>query len=508
MGSPKSDWITPLLLFIVTLLTRLPFTSQLLFNLDSVQFAMALDKYDVALDLPHPPGYFLYVMLAKALNGFVHDPNVSYVVISLFFSGLTVVVIYALGAALFDQEVGRWAAVLGVTSPLLWFYGEVALTYIVEAFFSVSVALACWRIRKGEHHLIWWSAILLGVSGGIRQNTPVFLLPLWLFCLSRVPLKKMVPAFIIFGLVSCAWFVPMVIMTGGLERYYDALRTLWVNQNAPASVFESGMAYRVKFLAAVGRFTFYGVGLGLFFVLLHLYSLVRRGGWRCFLGEKGLFFILWIMPAILFYIFLHIHPGNPGFGLFYTPALLLLVPVSVSYIVGEAKRLLPRVHVRPRPVCLGTLGFLLAAQLCLFLFSPLPTSASEIRNHDQRLSLILENIRKDFSPANTIIVSRPYFLYSSWHTAYYLRDFAAYEEGYQLPGSDEMIKIFRDKAPFHPVNRMSPPTEIKYLVYLFDPADLDEKAFAEREGLHRVDLDAETFFYYGEFATLMRHERA
>jgi MFS family permease len=505
MGLPKNGLITPLILFTVTLLSRLPFTSQLLYNLDSAQFAMALDKYDVALDLPHPPGYFLYVMLAKGLNGFVHDANASYVIISLLFSGLTVVVIYYLGAALFDREVGRWAAVLGLTSPLLWFYGEVALTYIVEAFFSASIALVCWRIRKGEHQLVWWSAILLGVSGGIRQNTPVFLLPLWLFCLKRVPLKKMVPAFIVFGLVSCAWFVPMVVMTGGLERYYGALRTLWVSQNAHASVFESGIAYRVMFLSAVGRFAFYGVGLGLFFVLLHLYSLVRRGVWRCFLGEKKVFFLFWIMPAILFYIFLHIHPGNPGFGLFYAPALLLLVPVSVSYIAGEAKRLLPRLHVRPHPVFLGTLGFLLATQLYIFLFSALPISAAEIRNHDQRLSLILASIRKDFSPADTIIVSRPYFLYSTWHTAYYLRDFAVYGEGYQPPGSDATIKIFLDKPPFEPLMRMTPPTEIKYLVYLIDPSDLAEKEFAEKEGLHRVDLDAETFYYYGEFSTLMRH---
>jgi hypothetical protein len=211
------------------------------------------------------------------------------------------------------------------------------------------------------------------------------------------------------------------------------------------------------------------------------------------------------MPAVLFYIFLHIHTGNPGFGLFYAPALLLLVPVSVAYIVGEAKRLLPRLNVRPHPVSLVTLGVLLATQLGFFLFSSLPTSAAEIRNHDQRLALILASIRKDFSPANTIIASRPYFLYSAWHTAYYLRDFAAYEEGYQYPESDATIKIFRDKAPFHPLHRMTPPTEIKYLVYVIDPADLAEKEFAEKEGLHRVDLDAETFFYYGEFVILMRH---
>lgn len=500
MGLPKNNWLIPLTLFAVTLLSRLPFTSELLYNLDSVQFAMAMEKYDVALHHPHPPGYFLYVMLAKVINGFVHDANASYVAMSLLFSGLTVVVIYYLGTALFDEEVGRWAAVLGLTSPLLWFYGEVALTYIVEAFFSASIALLCWRISKGEHRLIWWSAIILGISGGIRQNTPVFLLLLWLFSLRHIQLKRVVLALTVFVLVSFAWFVPMVVMTGGLERYSGALGALWVTQNAPGTVFESGIEYRGKFLSAVGRFAFYGVGVGLFFLLLHLYSVIRKGLWRSFFEEKWLFFIFWIVPALLFYIFIHIHPGNPGFGLFYAPALLILVPVSVSYIIEEAKRLFPGLSVTPKPIFFGVCGLLLIVHLYLFLFSSLPTSATEIRNHDARLSMILANIRKDFSPANTIISSKPYFLYSSWHTAYYLRDFAAYEEGYQYPELGRSLKIFHERAPFHPVNQITPPTEIEYLVYLIDPADLAEKEFAEKEGLHRVDLDEETFFYYDIFA--------
>jgi 4-amino-4-deoxy-L-arabinose transferase-like glycosyltransferase len=502
MEQQKTDWIPPLTLFVVTLLSRLPFTSKLLYNLDSVQFAMAVEKYDVALHQPHPPGYFLYVMLAKMLNGFVHDANTSYVMISGIFGSLTVVAIYYLGKEVFNKEVGRWAALLALASPLLWFYSEVALSYIVEAFFSVYVALLCWRILRGEHRLTGWSAVILGISGGIRQNTPVFLFPLWLFSLRNIQPRKIILALTVFTLVSLLWFVPMVVMTGGLDRYYEALRILWVTQNAPGTILESGMEYRIKFVSAVGRFAFYAVGLGLVLMLLHLYSLMRKGLWCSLFMGKGLFFVIWIVPALLFYIFLHIHTGNPGFGLFYAPALLILVPVSVSYVIEEAKRLLPRLNFRPKPVFLGMMSLLLLFNLSLFLFSSIGTSAMEIRNHDVRLNGILDKIQKEFSPTNTIIVSRPYFLYSSWHTAYYLRDFASYLEGHQYPEPEDSLKIFQNKGPFSLVSETTSPKNVDYFVYLIDPDDLEERDFAEAHGLHRIDLDADTFFYYSEYETV------
>src|SRR3989304_7179112 len=114
----KADWITPLALFLITLLTRIPFTSKLLYNLDSVHFALPLEKYYVYLHQPHPPGYFLYVMMGRAINLFVQDANTSYLVISVVFSGLTVVAVYYLGMAIFNKETGLWAALLALTSPL------------------------------------------------------------------------------------------------------------------------------------------------------------------------------------------------------------------------------------------------------------------------------------------------------------------------------------------------------------------------------------------------------
>src|SRR4030067_3107297 len=127
----KHDLLLPLSLFFITIITRIPWTSKLLYHWDSVQFALALKKYDITLHQPHPPGYFLYVMLGRLLNLFINDADTFFVSISLIFSGLAVAAIYHLGKEIFDKNIGVIAAAIALTSPNLWFHGEVALTYIV-----------------------------------------------------------------------------------------------------------------------------------------------------------------------------------------------------------------------------------------------------------------------------------------------------------------------------------------------------------------------------------------
>jgi 4-amino-4-deoxy-L-arabinose transferase-like glycosyltransferase len=209
--------------------------------MDSVQFALALEKYDLTLHQPHPPGYFLYVMLGRFINLFVQDANNTFISISIFFSGLAVVTIYFLGKEIFDKKTGICSALIAITSPNLWFHGEVALTYVVEAFFSSFVALLCWRILTGEHKYLWLSVIALGIAGGIRQNTVVFLLPLWLFSVKAVPLRKIFLSLILLGIVCLLWFVPMVWMTGGWDAYRSAFRELWLFNTGNVSVFQKGL---------------------------------------------------------------------------------------------------------------------------------------------------------------------------------------------------------------------------------------------------------------------------
>jgi 4-amino-4-deoxy-L-arabinose transferase-like glycosyltransferase len=196
--------------------------------MDSVHFALALKNYDIAVHQPHPPGYFLYIMLGRFFSLFTSNANMTFIMISVLFSGLTVVAVYLLGRELYDKKTGLLAAIIALTSPNIWFHGEVALTYIVESFFSTAFALVCWKVYKGNHRYLWLSAVILAVAGGVRQNTAVFLFPLWLFSMKGVPLRKIMLSMGLFSMCCLFWFFPMVRMTGGWDVYKGAFREIWL----------------------------------------------------------------------------------------------------------------------------------------------------------------------------------------------------------------------------------------------------------------------------------------
>jgi 4-amino-4-deoxy-L-arabinose transferase-like glycosyltransferase len=131
-------------------LSRYLFRSHLLYDLDSVNFALGVARFDPTVHQPHPPGYFLYICLARLVNSFVHDPNAALVAISIVASCGAVVMIYMLAFDWFGENAARFAALLFLFSPLAWFHGIVALVYVVEAFLSALVGYFCWQLCKGR----------------------------------------------------------------------------------------------------------------------------------------------------------------------------------------------------------------------------------------------------------------------------------------------------------------------------------------------------------------------
>jgi hypothetical protein len=414
----NKDIILPLSLFILTILTRIPFMSKLLYHWDSVQFALALENYDITVHQPHPPGYFLYVMLGRLINFFIKDANTTFIFISILFSGLAVVAIYYLGKEIFDKKTGIVAALIALTSPNLWFHGEVALTYIVEAFFSSFVALLCWRILKGEHKYILLSVVALSIAGGIRQNTVVFLLPLWLFSVKGVLPRKIIASIGLLGIVCLLWFVPMVWLTGGWHAYNEALRELWEFNTGHVSVFEQGWATFKIFSSALVRFVIYGVGAGIFILGLAMYSLIRHRKLRFFDSNKIFFFLLWFMPSVLFYLLIFIHPANPGYVLIFLPALLILTAASIGFISNDLKGFIPKDFA---PLIASIIIVINTTMFFVYHY----VSCKEIRTHDRDLSIMFDGI-KSFNPEITAIFVEPYIFYGFRHIMYYLPEYRVY----------------------------------------------------------------------------------
>ena len=84
MNSGRTHDASPILIA-ATALTRFVFRSRYLYDIDSVNFALALKRFDPSVHQPHPPGYFLYVCLGRLVNLFFHDANAALVAISIVF---------------------------------------------------------------------------------------------------------------------------------------------------------------------------------------------------------------------------------------------------------------------------------------------------------------------------------------------------------------------------------------------------------------------------------------
>src|SRR5438132_5794066 len=91
------------------LISRFLFRSHFLYDIDSVNFALALDRFDPSVHQPHPPGYFLYICLGRLVNTLFHNANSALVAISIAASCGAAALIHALTGEWFGRKAAGFA---------------------------------------------------------------------------------------------------------------------------------------------------------------------------------------------------------------------------------------------------------------------------------------------------------------------------------------------------------------------------------------------------------------
>jgi hypothetical protein len=379
-----------------------------------------MKNYDILLHQPHPPGYFLYVMLGRACNLIFADANYALILQSIIFSGLTVLTIYYLGREIFDEKTGLFAALLALTSPNFWFHGEVALTYANEAFFSAFIGLLCWRASKGDKGYLWFSVALLAIAGGFRQNTPFFFFPLWLYSTRKESIGKILSCLLVFTIISLSWFLPMVFLTGGEERFFEAFKELMRFNSGHVSIIEKGIPALTAYARALHSFITITLGVALPLTLLALYALVRNRSVSLLKNTKSSFFAFWIIPSLMFYLLFFIHQDNPGYILVLLPPLVLVAANAMSYLCSELSKLTNKSIHR----ILFSITILVNA--AIFLFPHIALSRYGIIDHDRDIVTIRNSLRK-YNPESTYLFVGPYIFYSYRHLMLYLPKFSVFQ---------------------------------------------------------------------------------
>jgi hypothetical protein len=425
-----ADWIA-VGLAAVTLATRLPFASEMLFSFDSANYAFAVrDYYNVAHHQPHPPGYPLYVAVAKLFDLLVREPNRSLVLVSITAATLAVVFTYWLGREWLGRAGGAAAGLLLVLSPGFWGYSEVAYPYTCLAAGSAIGALACWRMRQGATGLMAWSGVLMGTIAGIRWDSLVFLAPLWALSLRRATRSGILLAAA--GLVAAVggWAAPMVLLSGGWAGYAEALRAQSSFVVGSFSLFGSGGDFLVRLnLHTLTTYLRQSFGLGL---LVLVFAIGRMfGPARLAADGRVRFLAVWMIPPLLVYLLIHI--GDPGYVLSLAPPASLLVAWTMIDVADELGRTMQlpagRVKLWPwlaartggLPSLLPAVGVLAigAWGANVFFRAPGPARLPEIRQIDATLRSQVAYVRAQLEPSGSVILAHDRFRQAQ----YYLRGF-------------------------------------------------------------------------------------
>ena len=112
-------------LYLVAHLLYLPPTLE---DIDSINFALGVRDFDVARHQPHPPGYPVFIALAKASTGAlqaigVRDPAPAALALLSALAGTALIpLLFALFRGLgAGVHLAWWAMAVAVCSPLMWF---------------------------------------------------------------------------------------------------------------------------------------------------------------------------------------------------------------------------------------------------------------------------------------------------------------------------------------------------------------------------------------------------
>ncbi|HTQ81343.1 MAG TPA: hypothetical protein VMM92_15195, partial [Thermoanaerobaculia bacterium] len=401
-----------LLAGIAALLSRIPFAAQRMWDHDSVQFALGVERYDLAAHHPHPPGYPLYIGLLKLLAAVGIDSLHGMVGLAIVASGLgAALLVLLVGELAGSTRAGLFAAVLYIFNPLLWFYAELPLLYAVEGGLTVAVAYSVWRMGSSRGSFLAACA-LFALVGGLRQSTMVLLAPLFLYGVylawrrGRLTWGLLSAGAALSGALVLAWFVPLCLLAGGYGAYRRISAEHFATLLPQTSIlYGAGWGALAHNGTVLAKWAIQGLFPGaIALAVLLLLGGTLRPGLRL-LGGRALFLTAWALPPMLFFALFHITKG--GYTLVHLPALL----AALALVAAPGLAASPR-----RAAAVSALAALLGGGLFLF-GADRPETASRlwfpVRNEWNRETLVtyerelddtLQTVRQ-YPPESTVLVA-------------------------------------------------------------------------------------------------------
>ena len=197
---------------------------------DSVGFVLALEHYDVTLHQPHPPGYFLYIMLGRLVQAMVGDGWTALWLLGIIGVGLAVAFIVRAGWEV-TPGAGVATGVIALFSPLLLAAAARGETYTLACALSAFIGWRVLRLRLTNCDKMK-EVIIVSVA-------MAFLLPLWSYGVLALGWRGLMIGSTVGAMGTVRWLLPMVsLQPGGLPAIRHASSMLssgWVAQFSRSS---------------------------------------------------------------------------------------------------------------------------------------------------------------------------------------------------------------------------------------------------------------------------------
>ena len=242
----KRLWASGLaILFLIAHLVFLPSTLE---DIDSLNFALGIHDFNPTQHQPHPPGYPVFIALAKTARAVVPSDARALALLGALFGALAVFPLLKIYEDLEALEgrpastlVPALASLLAIASPLYWFNAGRPMSDVPGLAFTLAAqsALVSAFVRQrlnpartpealaDSGKMIVLGAFLSALAIGTRSQAAALTLPLLLVVLvqraGRGAAGALLGSAMSFTIGTLIWGVPLVVASGGVMAFRSAL---------------------------------------------------------------------------------------------------------------------------------------------------------------------------------------------------------------------------------------------------------------------------------------------
>ena len=245
----RVEWLVLLSAVAGLLALRLPFLPPTLEDIDSVNFDLGVHDYDPVRHQPHPPGYPVYIVLARLIH-FAFDSHAAGLgAVSALFSSLSVIPLYFLMRRLTSHPAAVLVCVLTLFNPIVWFNSVRPMSDMTGLFLATAaqcVLVTALLESTPRRRLLWWLAgtAIAGISIGARVQAVWLVGPLMLYGTWRLrSLRTAAATVVCFAAAVGVWLVPMLVASGGMGPFLDSFAAMMRNA-VPAEMLVTGFTIR------------------------------------------------------------------------------------------------------------------------------------------------------------------------------------------------------------------------------------------------------------------------